>query len=375
MKIKTIVLILLTILSLNLHAQKMEPVRFADKLPEYPDGETEMQKFITNNLIYPKEAKEKGIEEATYISVIIEEDGSFSEVKLSFLRLAFGKKDEFGFVDEAIRIVNMMPKWTPAQIDGKNVRIHWIIPVMFLLDSASSLNLQMQNKAEYSSVVRHYSIDLSKYYPSKDVSGYYFSLSLCDDGSYNMDLSGWWEVSLIYFTSDGSYEIKNDTLILIDSYSHHSLLFNIDSTLLTPIKAYPFMSEIEFKEYSKAGSIMKKVYEDVSIEKLVNDFVTKNIQENYFEEGIYAYDAATRFELNLKKDKKYQFCLKSETLNPLSYKLNFNLIFSTGTWERKGNLLLLWDTNLEHQFYGLIHEDGIQLLILRCQDDIFKRKH
>ena len=228
----------------------------------------------------------------------------------------------------------------------------------------------------YAQLVRYYSIDLPKYSSSENLSEYSLGFKLDENRNYEIYIQNYnTAIIMNYPISDGNYEIKNDTLILTDSYTQNQLLYKLDSSSVTPIKTYPFMKEIVFKDYYKIANIPKSINEKISIEKIVSDFETKNIQNNHLEEGIYAdgiyFDIG--FELKLKSDKKYEFNFKAKENDMLFSKLELYLIFSIGTWERKGNILLLWDTNFEHQFYGLIREDGIELLLFRWQDVIFRK--
>jgi hypothetical protein len=180
------------------------------------------------------------------------------------------------------------------------------------------------------------------------------------------------------YISEGNYEVKNDTIAFTDPYTHHQLLYRLDSTSLNPVKTYPFMEEIIFKDYYKVCRIENSnIGEEIPVEKIVSNFEKTNTQNNHFEEGTYKYESffGTRFELNLNSDKTYEFNFKEKEIYPLSLdnQLVLYLVFSTGTWERKGEILMLWDTTLQHQFYGLIREDGIELLFFRWENVVFKR--
>ncbi len=97
-----------------------------DQEAEYPGGIMALKKFIADNLKYPETAKEKGIQGKCYLQFIVSETGQVTNIKV--------KK---GVVDctecdlEAIRVVKAMPKWTPAQKDGKNVNSTFNLPVSF----------------------------------------------------------------------------------------------------------------------------------------------------------------------------------------------------------------------------------------------------
>ncbi|MFA5195759.1 MAG: energy transducer TonB, partial [Bacteroidales bacterium] len=97
-----------------------------EEMPEFPGGEKERIKFLTGNMHYPDIAKEMGIQGPVYLTFIIEKDGTVTGVNI--LRGIGGGCDE-----EASRVVNMMPKWTPGRQNGKEVRVQFNMPVLFTL--------------------------------------------------------------------------------------------------------------------------------------------------------------------------------------------------------------------------------------------------
>ena len=99
-------------------------VCFAEEYPEFPGGEDAMYQFIKDNMQYPLLASENGIEGKVYVSIIIGIDGTVQNPRI--LRDIGG-----GCGDEAIRIVKLMPKWTPGKVDGKPARIQYTLPIIF----------------------------------------------------------------------------------------------------------------------------------------------------------------------------------------------------------------------------------------------------
>ena len=95
-------------------------------MPRFPGGEQKMMEFISKNIEYPQIAQDSGIQGRVFVSFIIESDGSVSNVKL--LRGIGGGCDE-----EAMRVVQAMPRWIPGKQRGKAVRVSYQIPVMFKL--------------------------------------------------------------------------------------------------------------------------------------------------------------------------------------------------------------------------------------------------
>jgi protein TonB len=61
-----------------------------------------------------------------FINFVVEIDGSITDVKV--LRGIGGGCDE-----EAVRVVESMPKWKPGKQRGKPVRVSYNLPVKFTL--------------------------------------------------------------------------------------------------------------------------------------------------------------------------------------------------------------------------------------------------
>ena len=98
-----------------------------ESLPEYPGGDRALYKFLGDNLKYPELAKETGVSGRVFLSFVVEKDGSITDVKV--LRGIGGGCDE-----EAIRVINLMPRWTPGKQRGIPVRVRYIFSVKFTLE-------------------------------------------------------------------------------------------------------------------------------------------------------------------------------------------------------------------------------------------------
>ena len=96
-------------------------------MPEFPGGMGECMKWIGQNIKYPKEAHDKGVQGRVLITFIVEKDGSITEPKV-----ARGVSPALDA--EALRVVSTMPKWKPAKQRGQVVRVKYTIPVMFRLN-------------------------------------------------------------------------------------------------------------------------------------------------------------------------------------------------------------------------------------------------
>ncbi|MGZ9674799.1 M56 family metallopeptidase [Flavobacterium sp. GNP001] len=87
--------------------------------PDFPGGMMEFYKFVGQNYKTPDQPNLKG---RVYITFIIEKDGSVNEVK-SVRDIGYGTGEE------AIRVMNICPKWTPGKVKGEAVRVLYSLPL------------------------------------------------------------------------------------------------------------------------------------------------------------------------------------------------------------------------------------------------------
>ena len=103
-----------------------EVYTIAETMPEYPGGESELFKFMGNNIIYPEQAKTENIEGKVYVQFMVDSEGNVVDV--SILRGIGGGCDE-----EAMRVVKLMHNWIPGEQDGRKVNVQYNLPINFKL--------------------------------------------------------------------------------------------------------------------------------------------------------------------------------------------------------------------------------------------------
>lgn len=96
--------------------------------PSFIGGEKSMMKYLKDNINYPKEAEEKGIEGTVFVDFIVAADGSVREAVVTD---APGEEVDQSLRNEAIRVVTSMPKWVPGRQRGKPVDVRFSLPVTF----------------------------------------------------------------------------------------------------------------------------------------------------------------------------------------------------------------------------------------------------
>ena len=104
-----------------------------EKMPQYPGGDEAMMKYVTDNIKYPQEARDKEIAGRVFVGFVVEKDGSVSNVKV--VRGIGGGCDE-----EAVRVIKGMPKWIPGMQKGKPVRVNYMMPIYFKLSDGLPSN-------------------------------------------------------------------------------------------------------------------------------------------------------------------------------------------------------------------------------------------
>ena len=103
-----------------------EIFKVVEEMPEFPGGSAKLMEYIQKNIKYPMMARESDIQGRVFVNFVVEPDGSISNVAV--LRGIGGGCDE-----EAVRVVNSMPKWKPGKQRGSAVRCAYTVPIIFKL--------------------------------------------------------------------------------------------------------------------------------------------------------------------------------------------------------------------------------------------------
>lgn len=101
-----------------------KPVMWVPEMPKFRNGKIE--DYLANNLQYPAEDANIGLQGTVYASFVIEKDGSVSSVTL--MR---GIDNAPDLNREALRVLSSMPPWIPGKQDGHPVRVQFMVPIHF----------------------------------------------------------------------------------------------------------------------------------------------------------------------------------------------------------------------------------------------------
>ncbi|MBL7717857.1 MAG: energy transducer TonB [Flavipsychrobacter sp.] len=97
---------------------------YVDQMPEF-NGD--LRDYLARNIQYPEMARQSGTAGKVVIRFVVNEDGSISQA------IAI-KKLGAGCEEEALRVVNNMPRWKPGKQNGKAVKTYYTLPVQFKLN-------------------------------------------------------------------------------------------------------------------------------------------------------------------------------------------------------------------------------------------------
>lgn len=95
-----------------------------EQMPEFPGGIQALKTFVAATLKYPVIALENGIQGQVHVSFVVAENGSVTDAKIE-------SGVDPSLDQEALRIVNSMPKWKPGQQRGMPVKVTYSMPISF----------------------------------------------------------------------------------------------------------------------------------------------------------------------------------------------------------------------------------------------------
>ena len=105
---------------------EQEIFQVVEEMPSFPGGQQECMKWLGKNMKYPQISMENGVQGRVIVQFVVNKDGSIVEPVV--VRGVDPYLDK-----EALRVISMMPKWTPGKQRGKPVRVKFTVPVTFKL--------------------------------------------------------------------------------------------------------------------------------------------------------------------------------------------------------------------------------------------------
>ena len=96
----------------------------ADEMPAFPGGDAALLKFLSGRLNYPTAALDKGLSGKVFITFTVDPEGHLHNP-----RVVRGLGS--GLDEEALRLVRLMPWWSPGKIQGHPVWVTLTMPIVF----------------------------------------------------------------------------------------------------------------------------------------------------------------------------------------------------------------------------------------------------
>lgn len=97
-----------------------------DKKPEFPGGQSALERFIKNHLRHPVSVRESNLNGRVVCEFIVNKDGSISDIEVV-------RSNYSAMNDEVVRMLQEMPRWEPATSKGEPVSARYVLPVQFHL--------------------------------------------------------------------------------------------------------------------------------------------------------------------------------------------------------------------------------------------------
>lgn len=95
-----------------------------ETFPQFPGGHIALVEYLSKSIKFPKEKEKENVRARVVASFTVEKDGSITDAKIV-------KSQGEAFDNEALRVINGMPKWIPGTQNGKAVSVKYILPVTF----------------------------------------------------------------------------------------------------------------------------------------------------------------------------------------------------------------------------------------------------
>lgn len=98
-----------------------------EQMPSFPGGTQALVNYLSENIKYPEGSEGVCVQGRVIITFVVEKDGSITEAKVV-------KGIHPLFDEEALRVVNNMPKWLPGMMNGEPTRVKYTVPITFRLE-------------------------------------------------------------------------------------------------------------------------------------------------------------------------------------------------------------------------------------------------
>ena len=104
--------------------KKMPCTDNPEMFPRFPGGNIALFEYLSKNIKFPKSKENEDVKVRVVTTFTVEKDGSITHAKIV-------RSQGEAFDNEALRVINGMPKWIPGTQNGKAVRVKYTLPITF----------------------------------------------------------------------------------------------------------------------------------------------------------------------------------------------------------------------------------------------------
>ncbi len=97
-----------------------------DVWPSFPGGDTARVAYLMHNVKYPTIARDAGAQGTVWVEFVVGKNGEIEDAHVV-------RSVGLGCDEEALRVVNEMPKWTPGKQKGLPVKVRFQLPIRYVL--------------------------------------------------------------------------------------------------------------------------------------------------------------------------------------------------------------------------------------------------
>lgn len=104
--------------------KKMPCTDNPEMFPQFPGGHVALFEYLSKNIKFPKSKENEDVKVRVVTTFTVEKDGSITDAKIV-------RSQGEAFDNEALRVINGMPKWIPGMQNGKAVSVKYLLPITF----------------------------------------------------------------------------------------------------------------------------------------------------------------------------------------------------------------------------------------------------
>lgn len=99
---------------------------YVEEMPSFEGGEAALMRYISKKMRYPRQAVTEQVEGIVVVSFVVNRNGKVTDATVL-------KGLGYGTDEEALRVIQSLPDWSPGKQNGKPVAVRYTLPIRFNL--------------------------------------------------------------------------------------------------------------------------------------------------------------------------------------------------------------------------------------------------